>query len=369
MLEIAANDPVTSPRAVLVESLVELATQGLPPMFYPEKNVFCHRLNRTPQGLEKEGISRRYTLMTLLGLHKARAAGFHSDIDIDGVLTALGMDTNWIDNLGDLGLYLWTCARLRPDSLRHIVASFDLKKTVDQFPDGCERRTMELAWFLTGLTYLKLSGQPGLPDFTDLTHQIYQLVKDNQGSRGAFGHLATRGSSAGRFRGRIGSFADQVYPIYAFSKFGQTFGVRDALQHATDCAHVICGAQGPLGQWWWHYDSVTSKVISKHPVYSVHQEAMGPMALFSLSEATGEDFSTPIFTGLDWIVGKNELNLDMRDQRHHLVWRSFYQGRFRSYSNNVLNFVGLPSSAAGLKVRYECRPYELGWLLYAFADR
>ena len=369
MLETAAKDLATSSGTVQIRPLVEMAVRGLPAMFYPERNLFCYRLNRTSRGLVKEGISHRYTLMTLLGLDKARSAGFDSDIDIGAVLADLLRQTDWIDNVGDLGLYLWTCAVILPESLKNIVASLDLGKTLDGYPDRQRRHTMELAWLLTGLSYVRLSGQRGLPDLTDLAHEIYQVVKENQGPGGAFGHLAKNGSSAGRFRGRIGSFADQVYPIYAFSRFGQAFGVHEALERATQCANVICLAQGPLGQWWWHYDSVTGKLISKHPVYSVHQEAMGPMALFALAEATGEDFSRPIFTGLGWIAGNNELNLDLRDQENHLVWRCFYQSRLKSYSNNLCNLIGLPSSMSGLKVRYECRPYELGWLLYAFAGR
>jgi hypothetical protein len=57
----------------------------------------------------------------------------------------------------------------------------------------------------------------------------------------------------------------------------------------------------------------------------------------------------------------------MRDPASHVIWRCFYQSRLKAYSNELLNFAGLPSSSSGLKVRYECRPYELGWLLYAFA--
>jgi hypothetical protein len=38
----------------------------------------------------------------------------------------------------------------------------------------------------------------------------------------------------------------------------------------------------------------------------------------------------------------------------------------------MLRFLRLRTGMADprqLKIRYECRPYELGWLLYAFAGR
>jgi hypothetical protein len=85
---------------------------------------------------------------------------------------------------------------------------------------------------------------------------------------------------------------------------------QEAKQFALDCALGICQARGPLGQWWWHYDSVRGRVADGCRVFSVHQHTMGPMTLFALGE-TFED----------------------------------------------------------LKVLFECRPYELGWLLYAFAGR
>jgi hypothetical protein len=354
---------------VQVQPLLEFALQGLGQMFYPERNVFCDRLLRAPEGMVKAGISYRYTLMTLMGLFKAELAGLCSPIDIQRTLAALSQDTSWINNGGDLGLFIWTCAVIAPQNLQQTITSFDMEKAFDSYSDTRELRTMELSWFLTGLSYVQFANQSVGSKVRDLAFKIYRLIRANQGRAGGFGHLAAGGSLLGFLRGRIGSFADQVYPIYAFSKFAEAFAVRGALDHATRCAELICHAQGPLGQWWWHYDSVTGRVTGRHPVYSVHQEAMGAMALFALSEATGRDFNSYIFAGLDWIAGDNELGLDMRDPASHVIWRCFYQGKLKTYCNEVLNFAGLPSFSTGLQVRYECRPYELGWLLYAFAGR
>lgn len=374
MLETAASQSLDTPGVdtsgkVQVQPLLEFALQGLGQMFYPEKNVFCDRLLRTPEGMVKAGISYRYTLMTLMGLFKAELAGLRSPIDIQRTLAALRQDTSWINNGGDLGLFIWTCAVIAPQNLEQTITNFDLEKTFNSYSDTRERRTMELSWFLTGLSYAQLANRSGGSKFRDLAFKLYERIRVNQGPSGGFGHLPSSGSLWGVLRGRIGSFADQVYPIYAFSKFAESFEFREALDHATRCAELICNAQGPLGQWWWHYDSITGRVTGKHPVYSVHQEAMGPMALFALSEATGRDFNSYIFTGLDWIAGENELGLDMRDPASHVIWRCFYQSKLKTYSNELLNFAGLPSSLTGLQVRYECRPYELGWLLYAFAGR
>jgi hypothetical protein len=354
---------------VQVVPLLEFALQGLGQMFYPEQNVFCDRLLRWPEGMAKAGISYRYTLMTLMGLLKAEFAGSRSPIDIQRTFAALRRGTTWINNGGDLGLFIWTCAIIAPQKIQQTVASFDLERAFDSYSDTRERRTMELSWFLTGLSYAQLANQSVSRKVRDLAFKVYHLIRANQGRAAAFGHLPGGRSLLGLLRGRIGSFADQVYPIYAFSKFAEAFEFPEALEYATSCAELICRSQGPMGEWWWHYDSVTGKVTGKHPVYSVHQEAMAPMALFALSDATGRDFSQAIFTGLDWIAGDNELGLDMRDPANYVIWRCFYQSKAKAYCNELLNFAGLPSSSRGLKVRYECRPYELGWLLYAFAGR
>jgi hypothetical protein len=348
--------------------MLESAIKGLAPMFDPEKNLFCYRLRRMPHGLVREGVSPRYTLITLMGLSRAEAVGLDPGFDIHAILRGLSQNRGWMDNAGDLGLYLWLCSLHAPDALPQVVSNIDLEAALDAYPDTRQRRTMELAWFLAGLAHLRLSRQPGLPDCTALAYRTYQLLRDNQGQHGIFGHLASRRSYAGFFRGRIGSFADQVYPIYALSKFAQAYQTTEAVQEAGACADAICRTQGPLGQWWWHYDSATGRVIGKHPVYSVHQDGMAPMALFALSAASRRDFRQPIFHGLDWIAGRNELHQDMRDREHHLIWRSLRQSKARTYANELRHFFGARGTENGLHVNYECRPYHLGWLLYAFAS-
>jgi hypothetical protein len=104
----------------------------------------------------------------------------------------------------------------------------------------------------------------------------------------------------------------------------------------------------------------------------VHQHAMGPMMLFATGEATGCDLGKAIYKGLAWISGNNELGRDFMEPSLGLVWRSIYLDSIDVYVDAALRILRLRSGAADarrLKVRYECRPYELGWLLYAFAGR
>ena len=97
------------------------------------------------------------------------------------------------------------------------------------------------------------------------------------------------------------------------------------------------------------------------------------MALFALSDATGLDFRDAIDRGLGWIDGNNELGRDMRDRASSVVWRSVYRrNRIKMYFGEFSDYLrgaATPVPAADLDVMFECRPYELGWLLYAFAGR
>jgi hypothetical protein len=231
---------------------------------------------------------------------------------------------------------------------------------------------MELAWLLSGLAHAASIPGKRLLGLNDLAANIYRLLEGNQGSEGVFGHMSSRASLAGALRGQIGSFADQVYPVYALAKFGRILQVPSALKRAQSCAMAICRAQGPFGEWWWHYQSHSGRTLRLYPVYSVHQHGMAPMALFALGEATQVDFGEPIYKGLAWITGQNELGVDLRACSDGVVWRNLYPAN-KSLTNllDAMKFLGIPiaGSSDNLRINYECRPYELGWLLYAFANR
>src|ERR1700759_3327838 len=98
-----------------VDLFIRLADQGLVPMFDEHKQLFCYKLKKTEQGMVQEGLSRRYTMMTLMGLHRLEQSGMDSPFDLDAILKPLLSDLSWIDNLGDLGVLLWLCGTVCPD--------------------------------------------------------------------------------------------------------------------------------------------------------------------------------------------------------------------------------------------------------------
>jgi hypothetical protein len=364
----ARSDGLVTPN---IQELKSLAVRGLGSMFDAEKQLFCNRLVRMEQGLVREGLSPRYTIMTLLGLRELERVGGHSPFDTQGLYETFIRDTKWIQCAGDLGLLIWLVASFNPDHIEDFIRRSEIETAPQRYADARHGRTTELSWFLAGLSHAALSSPRFASNLTDLALKTYQLVKKNQGKHGFFGHMAKVNSVAGLLRGRIGSFADQIYPIYAMSKFTTAFNVEESLDSALKCAVAICHAQGPMGQWWWLYDSNTGRTSSRYPVYSVHQHGMAPMGLFALEEATGQVFTNSIYKGLQWIYGANELAVDMRDFTQNLIWRCIlpkWEGA--KYLDTMLSVLRSPKQDAPpgpLEILYEDRPYEFGWMLYAFA--
>jgi hypothetical protein len=354
-----------------VPELISLATRGLVAMFDPDKQLFCHRLERTGLGIVREGWSPRYTIMTLLGLRELELAGKDSSFDTQAIYESVVRDTNWIRGLGDFGLLIWLTATFDPDQLGRLFSKFDGETALDRYSDAREARTMELAWFLAGLAHAAQTSPKLLSALTDLSVETYHRMEENQGEYGLFGHLSTTNSLAGRLRGRIGSFADQIYPIYAMSKFAKIFQVEDPLGPVLECATAVCGAQGESGQWWWLYDARSGRVSSRYPVYSVHQHGMAPMGLFAVEEATGQSFQQFIYKGLGWIYGRNELDVDMRDDALNLIWRCILpkksQSKYWEMAMSVVRSSRKDREVGSLRILKEQRPYEFGWLLFALA--
>jgi hypothetical protein len=362
--EVSLGEP-----SVNSQQLVSLALKGLPQMFCPKQRLFCHSCTRSAAGLVRQGLSRTNTLITLIGLRKAEIAGLKSDIDTAKAFESLSTDMTNTSIAGDFGLYLWLCALTSDDSLWSLHRRGNLGSKLLGFRDARQCRTMELAWFLSGLSHAFIA-VPGLGSVKDLAISAYRLLKENRGNHGLFLHASPTKSVSGRIRARIGTFADQIYPIYALAKFTEAFGIADGAKDAIACAEAVCRLQGPLGQWWWHYDSVNGRLVGRYPVYSVHQDGMAPMALFALSRLSGIDFQQWITRGLEWIGGRNELGFDLRDHSNSVIWRNIRQDLCNRYFQEALQQLRPREKQpppGDLTVLFECRPYHLGWLLYAFA--
>jgi hypothetical protein len=360
----AGHDPASS---VLVERLLRNSVRTLPDSHRDGDFVFTLAGARQGAGgwqVRPVGTSTRYAAITALGLLRLPGAlqrqilGGEECHDLVG---RLAKRLDLMTNTGDVALVCWAAAEAGHSELPHALArlsGIDGNGPLD---------VVSAAWVVTGL----VAARP----LHDVEHHLglarHRLLAAH---RTAFPHL-TEGS-ARSYRSHIGSFADQVYPIQALARLHASDGDLAALAAANEVADVICRAQGEAGQWWWHYDSRDGSVVEGYPVYSVHQHAMAPMALFDLAEAGGTEHLAAICRGLRWLARPPETAEDLVLDEPVATWRKVARDDRRKVVRGVraastrlrpgLLLPALDRMFPPGVVDHECRPYELGWLLYAW---
>jgi hypothetical protein len=265
---------------------------------------------------------------------------------------------------GAVALAAWAAAETE---LRYDAGLFDIIRR--HLESERPLPTVDVAWMLTAAVAARFVGPAD-----DVARTARDLLLAHQGPQGLFPH-ALPPESLGRFRSHVGCFADEVYPIQALARLGAATADPEAVAAANRCAARITELQGPAGQWWWHYDARRGSVVEKYPVYSVHQHAMAPMALMDLADAGGDDHASAVYRGLDWLTMHPEVFDELVDERFGVIWRKVGRRepaklvrKLNAATTSVRAGLTLPTDRLfpTSVVDRECRPYELGWLLYAW---
>jgi len=374
-----ARVPLDTDAAELVDRLCALALDGLPAMYRADSDEFVFTRSAadaaaTPQ---QRGVSTRYAAIVALGAHwlgvdqQRQVLGGHTAAEYVGLL--IGRLPR-VRNLGDAALIAWAAAQVGHDDLPRALAAMK-RLDVPRRP----QYVVEAAWVVAALAAARQ-----LSDVeAHLTAARDRLLDSRHGGRTLFPH-ATAAGLLPWYRSHVACYADQVYPIQALARLHRSGDDPAALRAATACADRICELQGSGGQWWWHYDARTDDVVEGYPVYTVHQHAMGPMALLDLTEAGGRSYREAIERGLRWITAPAELRgvedaEDIIRSGDAVTWRKVYRGDPRKMvraANGVTTRVlpgrrlpGLRRVFRPVAVDRECRPYEFGWLLFAWLNR
>ncbi len=354
--------------ADFISQLRDLALRSLKRMYLPDERLFVFRLRKNGEAIIREGISRRYTAIALIGLageSESASASVLGDHSLQDVSLRLFKDIQRVDSLGDVALALWALHAINFRDRRPVWERLMVLSSSERaYP------TVEIAWALSALC---VDSQAVVGDLRERLVQclLSSFVKQS----GMFPHVI--GEKRGGLRSHVTCFADLVYPIQALALYFKLSGDASAMEAALQCAHEICRHQGPAGQWWWHYDCRTGNVIEPYPVYAIHQDAMAPMALFALQEATGKDFTSEVNKGLTWLAQSPELGEgSLIDNDSDIIWRKVGRrepGKLCRYVQAIATRVHPSIRMAGLDrifppgaIDYEDRPYHLGWLLYAW---
>jgi len=352
----------------LIDDLVAIAVRGLaqiasqPVTAVPQ----TYRGVATADGprLEAQGANLRYAAMAALGFGRvpedvqrgALGGRTAADFALECQRAAIAQSES-----GAAALSLWAAAEVAgtADSTLLAPLAAALEGPVD---------TVVASWILTAAVAVGAGAE-------DLRDRAAERLLEHRGTAGVFPHTLP---PARGVRGHVGCFADQVYPIQAFARLHAATGRSDSLAVANATAQRIVDLQGEQGQWWWHYDHRDGSVVERFPVYSVHQHGMAPMALFELAEAGGHNHAEAVGRGLGWLTSHPECVEPLIAPDLGVIWRKVGRREVAKASRVVgavttsiksgLHIPGIDRLMPPGRVDYECRPYELGWLLYAWGS-
>jgi len=345
-----------------MRQLIELSIDGLRRMQLPS-GLFC--LERRRGDPQAHGLSHRYSVMVVLGLLKAREAGYEQPFDLDAIRRALveRVDSPELKP-GDVGLQLWLDVVAGGEDAASLVGRLERLAPFE------EQEGMEVAWIVQGLALEH--ARSGSVEAKRLLEQVLGLLLGrNRGASGLFYHHGSSG-----LRRRLPNFATEIYSVLALSTVARLGLDGRAEAAARAAADILLQRQLPDGGWPWLYDARDGRVVEPYEVYSVHQHAMAPMGLLALTEACGDErYADAAVRGLGWIHGRNELGIDMVDEGDGMIYRSLRRSgpwdRLALYANTA-GALAVRRPLLGnrwAELNATCRPYELGWLLEAWCGR
>jgi hypothetical protein len=348
-------------------ALADLALQGLRSTYGNGQDSLPHTMTWDGITARPARLNVRYALISLLGLGRSRSLGLKTTDLTRDLWTRVEGHRRAIENsAGDMGLALWAQAITTGEG------AFTPTKALQVFrKQRASLDTVHLAWAMLGADhFLAIEHHDDAEELVRLTKG--DLLRLFHPDANLFYRHAKNGLFAGVTR-RVPCFANQIYPVMALAVHAQRTGDTEAADVGRRVAENLCRLQGPLGQWWWLYDAKEGVVVDGYPAFSVHQDGMAPMALLETEKAGGRSFDLEIEKGLSWIYGANELASNMILEDQALVLRDIHQkgvGRGRRAFRSAAWCSGFRRNAVRTKavtfvINRECRPYHLGWILYA----
>jgi hypothetical protein len=350
----------------LIDRLRQMAAVALPRMYSDAAGRYVFTVRRTAGALVADGVSPRYSAITLIGLAADGVERWQLPYDPAVLARTLVQELPACTNLGDAALIVWAASANGVETTRAWPA---LRRLL---AERVSHPTVEIAWALAAATRDRRGAGP------DLERRLaHMLLTAWNPATGIFRHAIGDHTS----RAYVACFADQVYPIFALSRYAAAArGTGRALEAAASCASRICRLQGDAGQWYWHYDPRTGAVVEGYPVYAIHQDAMGPLALRAVKDAGGGDFDAAIDKGLQWLQRAPELDGgSLIDDAAGMLWRKVARREPMKLTRFVqaactrlhsgLRAPGMDALFPPVAIDYEDRPYHWGWFLYAWAAR
>ena len=355
------SDPVSPPVLGDVPGLIRFAASVTETLRLGD-GVYC--FDRDWATTANRGRSLRYTLMVALGFARAEQAGYSMPRSSSSLADTVLAHEHQLTP-GDRGLALWLLTRLGDSRAERLVADLATVPVADLVPlEG-----MEIGWLVLGATHARVAQLPGADRLHD---RFLQVLRGRRAGRTPLYHHL--GTSKGR--ALLPNFATQIYSLLALAESARATNDTTALADAAELADLLVSLRHADGGWPWLYHAERGVVAEAYQIYSVHQDAMAPMAYFALAEATGDDHYARLGAeGLPWCFGHNELGFEFYDAQqrfaHRAIRRRGWADRGELWVNTAATLVGFERRLHGgtSEVNTTCRPYHQGWILEAWAGR
>jgi len=350
--------------------LVNYALKGLHKCWLPEHGRWSHIYHLDGRDPPNESLAQSdvfYTLNVLLGC--ARVRRLPDSIDVSGTfhrnvqqLLRLPVEKY------AFGMALWAAAELKLeipiDVERYLKDVLSKKRNWQTF------RAQDLGMILTGVVAQARIDPKQWKLFADELFAF--LIQHYHGTAGLF-FDAPFG-----LRRRFASFASQTYLTLACYSYGEFANNCRAIEIANACTRKLIDLQGPRGEWPWFFDAQNGLILDFYEVYSVHQCGMAPAFLEWAEHHNVPGARDALIKGFNWMLGHNQLSRPMLIPQLQMTIRSHARKRelhtkklrmIRAVRNAFLGYSARLIDPADIRLRLECRSYELGWILWSFGHR
>jgi hypothetical protein len=350
--------------------LIEYALEGLKKCWLPSEGRWSHIYHLDGRDRPNESIPESdvfYTLNVLLGMSQ-----------IDRLPAAIDVKAIFRGNVIQLlelpvpkyafGMAMWAAAELGETMPASIVTH--VRSMLAEKRNWMTFSAQDLGMILIGVTaQAKLQPGPWAP----LAAALFDFLNQHYYCPSNLFFNSPRG-----LRRRFASFATQTYLTLACYIYGEFAGHQRAIELANSTTRKLLELQGPNGEWPWFFDVRNGTVVDFYEVYSVHQYGMAP-AFLQFAERLGVPEARNALTkGFRWVFGENQMHrsmvipatgLSFRSQVRPSEMRTQILRIGRAIHNAALGRASDLADPANLKLRLECRSYELGWILWSFGKR
>lgn len=313
--------------------------------------------------------SLRYTINCLLGLKHLQDVE-KVDANFESIFERFQKRYgDSVQNPGDRGLFLCLLAQTKSaPSSDLLVLAKDLSTLTE---NGRSLNLQELSWILMGIS--ECASATGSGEIYNIAKRVWTKMHTSFLNKESLFPL----HSPKPFRRRYASFGAITYFLQSTNHYARLMNDQYAQTLFRELVYRVIRLQGPQGEWGWFYDTSKARVTDWYQIYSVHQASMSMLFLLPALNEEIPGVDEAIRKSYRWLFGQNRLSSSMITMTPFFIYRSMQRNSRIEKGLRVAKSLLVTTSLikanlgnrSGVDINKECRSYEMGWLLYAWAGR